>query len=202
MTRQLNRSGIRAAAIHGNKTQANRKRTLDSFRSGKTAILVATDIAARGIDVDDVSHVFNFDLPNESETYVHRIGRTARAGASGTAIAFCAPDERSYLKAIERLMRQPLNEPEHDLELSPLVEPTAPDRKSKTRGSNNRSRPSRGKPKSRAGGERRSQSSHASGRPRNQKRRSGGAVVGRRDVMRLDMKWCGVKCSRFRSIET
>lgn len=102
---RLNRAGIRAEAIHGNKSQNARTRAMDQFRSGKTPVLVASDIASRGIDVDEISHVVNYDMPNEPETYVHRIGRTARAGASGQAISFCDREERSYLKAIERLMK-------------------------------------------------------------------------------------------------
>ena len=97
---------IAANAIHGNKSQPQRERALAEFKSGKVKILVATDIAARGIDVSGVSHVINFELPNVAEQYVHRIGRTARAGATGIAIAFCADDERAYLKGIEKLTRQ------------------------------------------------------------------------------------------------
>ncbi|HZF41893.1 MAG TPA: DEAD/DEAH box helicase [Sphingomonadaceae bacterium] len=99
----LSQSGIPANAIHGNKSQPQRERSLAEFRSGKAKILVATDIAARGIDVTGVSHVVNFDMPPVPEQYVHRIGRTARAGAAGVAISFIAPDERPYLKGIERL---------------------------------------------------------------------------------------------------
>ena len=101
---QLQKRGIVAEAIHGNKSQGARQRALASFRSGQARVLVATDIAARGIDVEGVTHVVNFELPNEPESYVRRIGRTARAGASGTAIAFCDPAERDYLRDIERLM--------------------------------------------------------------------------------------------------
>ena len=101
-------SGIAANAIHGNKSQPQRERALGEFRSGKVKLLVATDIAARGIDVSGVSHVFNFELPNVPEQYVHRIGRTARAGNDGVAISFCADDERTYLRDIERLTRQKL----------------------------------------------------------------------------------------------
>ncbi|MFN0055737.1 MAG: DEAD/DEAH box helicase [Planctomycetales bacterium] len=100
--------GIRAAAIHGNKSQANREKALDSFRANRLPVLVATDIAARGIDVDGISHVFNYDLPDVAETYVHRIGRTARAGASGIAFTFCDPEERGDLRAIERLLHRSL----------------------------------------------------------------------------------------------
>jgi ATP-dependent RNA helicase RhlE len=99
-------NGIAANAIHGNKSQPQRERALAEFKSGKAKILVATDIAARGIDVSGVSHVINFELPNVAEQYVHRIGRTARAGAAGVAIAYCAEDERAYLKGIEKLTKQ------------------------------------------------------------------------------------------------
>jgi ATP-dependent RNA helicase RhlE len=106
VVRALGANGISAAAIHGNKSQPQRERALGEFKSGKVKILIATDIAARGIDVSGVSHVINFDLPNVAEQYVHRIGRTARAGAAGVAIAFCAEDERPYLKGIEKLTKQ------------------------------------------------------------------------------------------------
>ncbi|MCA8924971.1 MAG: DEAD/DEAH box helicase, partial [Planctomycetes bacterium] len=104
LTKQLDQAGIVAAPIHGNKSQAARERALEGFRAGKVRILVATDIAARGIDIDGVSHVFNFDLPNEPESYVHRIGRTGRAGNSGVAVAFCDPSEGEYLRDIEKLI--------------------------------------------------------------------------------------------------
>jgi ATP-dependent RNA helicase RhlE len=99
-------SGIASNAIHGNKSQPQRERALAEFKGGKAKILVATDIAARGIDVSGVSHVINFELPNVPEQYVHRIGRTARAGAAGIAVAYCAEDERPYLKGIEKLTKQ------------------------------------------------------------------------------------------------
>ena len=101
----LVRDGIAAEAIHGNKSQNQRERVLAAFRKGAVRILVATDIAARGIDVDDITHVVNFDLPNIPETYVHRIGRTARAGAEGIAISLCEGEERAFLRDIERLIR-------------------------------------------------------------------------------------------------
>lgn len=100
----LNAAGIRAEAIHGNKSQNARQAALANFKSGKTRVLVATDIAARGIDVDQLSHVINYELPNVPETYVHRIGRTGRAGASGVAISFCETEERPYLKDINKLI--------------------------------------------------------------------------------------------------
>ncbi len=103
VVRHLNTAGVNAAAIHGNKSQAQRTAALLAFRKGSTPVLVATDIAARGIDVPGVSHVFNFEMPNVAEQYVHRIGRTARAGADGTSISFVAPDEKPYLRDIEKL---------------------------------------------------------------------------------------------------
>jgi ATP-dependent RNA helicase RhlE len=105
VARTLGQSGIPAEAIHGNKSQGQRERALSAFRDGKVKTLVATDIAARGIDVDGVSHVVNFDLPNVAETYVHRIGRTARAGAEGVAISLCDAEEAAYLRDIEKLIR-------------------------------------------------------------------------------------------------
>ncbi len=104
VVRQLVKWGLSAQAIHSNKSQNARVRALESFRGGKTRILVASDIAARGLDVDGITHVVNFDLPHESETYVHRIGRTGRAGASGQAVSFCCDDERDDLRQIERLL--------------------------------------------------------------------------------------------------
>jgi ATP-dependent RNA helicase RhlE len=107
--RMLGAAGIDANAIHGNKSQPQRERAIALFRSGEVKVLVATDIAARGIDIPSVSHVFNYDLPHVPDQYVHRIGRTARAGASGIAIAFCSDEERPLLRDIERLTRQKLN---------------------------------------------------------------------------------------------
>jgi ATP-dependent RNA helicase RhlE len=105
---QLSDTGISADAIHGNKSQGARQRALEGFRSGHVRVLVATDIAARGIDVDGVSHVINYELPNEPESYVHRIGRTARAGATGVAFSFCDPSEQAFLRDIEKLTRKSL----------------------------------------------------------------------------------------------
>jgi len=109
IVRMLGAAGIKANAIHGNKSQAQRERALADFRSGEVPILIATDIAARGIDIPGVSHVINYDLPEVPEQYVHRIGRTARAGAEGQAVAFCSPDERALLRDIERLTRQKID---------------------------------------------------------------------------------------------
>ena len=103
---QLGRSGFAADAIHGNKSQGARQRALEAFRAGRVRVLVATDIAARGIDIDGITHVVNYELPNVPETYVHRIGRTARAGAGGAAISLCDGEERAYLRDIERLIGQ------------------------------------------------------------------------------------------------
>ena len=108
VAQHLDAAGVGAEAIHGNKSQNQRLRALDGFRRGRTRVLVATDIAARGIDVDGVTHVVNYELPETPEAYVHRIGRTARAGASGRAISLCDNGERSLLRQIERLTRQTL----------------------------------------------------------------------------------------------
>ncbi|MEI6506064.1 MAG: DEAD/DEAH box helicase, partial [Planctomycetota bacterium] len=112
--RDLDKAGISAAAIHGNKSQGQRERALAAFKSPQPPVLIATDIAARGIDVDEVSHVVNYELPHEPETYVHRIGRTGRAGLTGAAVSFCDHEERPRLAAIERLLRRAIpqrNEP-------------------------------------------------------------------------------------------
>lgn len=103
LAKQLDKEGLTADSIHGDKNQNQRRRALDSFHAGKIQVLVATDVASRGIDVDDITHVINYDLPNEPESYVHRIGRTARAGATGSAISMCDPSELPYLRAIEQL---------------------------------------------------------------------------------------------------
>lgn len=121
--RQLVRAGVRAAALHGNKSQEARTRALSGFRSAHTPVLVATDIAAHGLDVEDISHVINYDLTPDPETYVHRIGRTGRAGAAGTAMSFCTAEERGSLLGIERLLRTPLrradNRPPYDDSVAP-----------------------------------------------------------------------------------
>ncbi len=106
IVRILGKAGIDAGAIHGNKSQGQRQRALGSFKSGRMGVLVATDIAARGIDVEELSHVINYDLPNIPETYVHRIGRTGRASASGTAMSFCDTEEKAYLRDIQKLIAQ------------------------------------------------------------------------------------------------
>jgi ATP-dependent RNA helicase RhlE len=146
--RQLGQAGIAADALHGNKAQNARVRALDAFRNGSVRVLVATDIAARGIDVPGISHVINYEVPNEPESYVHRIGRTARAGAGGAALSFCDQSEQPYLRAIESLMRRKVTVVEHRLgeravETAPLPKrqrqqasrpPAVPKRRTRSRG--------------------------------------------------------------------
>lgn len=151
-------SGIASNAIHGNKSQPQRERALGEFRAGKVKILVATDIAARGIDVSGVSHVFNFELPNVPEQYVHRIGRTARAGAAGIAISYCADDERPYLRDIEKLTRQKLTVqplPENFLAESAKIKSSRapmPVSRDETNGRNGRAMQQQGRPGGQRGG--------------------------------------------------
>ncbi len=141
VVKQLGRGGVAAEALHGNKSQNARQRALDNFREGRSRVLVATDIAARGIDVGGVTHVINYEMPNEPESYVHRIGRTARAGAGGIAISFCDPSERKNLRSIERLINRPLTVSGEDMSSG---ERTSPSRKRKAKrrggGRNRRSR--------------------------------------------------------------
>ena len=115
LTEKLCATGIKGAVIHGNKSQAVRTKALEGFKQGRYQVLVATDVAARGLQVDNITHVINYDLPVEAETYVHRIGRTARAGANGDAISFCCAEDRAYLREIERLLGKPVPaEMEHE----------------------------------------------------------------------------------------
>lgn len=156
VAKQLGQAGITAEAIHGNKSQNARQRALEAFRKSKVQVLVATDIAARGIDIDDVTHVVNFELPNEPESYVHRIGRTARAGASGVALSFCDPSERAHLRAIEKLIKMPIEVvDEHSQRTSRASEPSKEDtkkpaRRSQRSPSKRRRRPPRGRQPKRA----------------------------------------------------
>ncbi|MBL7917687.1 MAG: C-terminal helicase domain-containing protein, partial [Bacteroidia bacterium] len=106
VAKDLNNNGIKAEAIHGNKSQGARERALKGFKNRSIRVLVATDIASRGIDVDKLSHVINYELPEQPETYVHRIGRTGRAGSSGIALSFCAQEELAYLKGINKLIKK------------------------------------------------------------------------------------------------
>ena len=140
VVKKLLSAGFEADAIHGNKSQGQRMRALEAFKKGKARLLVATEIAARGIDVDDVTHVLNFDLPNVPEQYVHRIGRTARASRTGVAISFCAPDERAYLRDIERLTKQSVPVMETDYSLSA---PKKDERPARPKGPSQRAHPAR-----------------------------------------------------------
>ena len=121
VARQLEQSGIRAEAIHSNKSQSQRQKALDSFTQGKVRVLVATDIVARGIDVEGISHVINYELPEDAENYVHRIGRTARAGRAGVAVSLCCVEDVSFLRGVERLVKQPLTVHENHPWHSPTV---------------------------------------------------------------------------------
>ncbi|MEL6541908.1 MAG: DEAD/DEAH box helicase [Pseudomonadota bacterium] len=144
VVKKLSRAGIQANAIHGNKTQGQRQRALDEFKRGKTKILIATDVAARGIDIPGVSHVINYELPNVPEQYVHRIGRTARAGRDGVAIAFCAEDERAYLKDIQKTTGASMDRldlPENFRAVVEGVGPTKPPPRGQTRVSKKKVRP-------------------------------------------------------------
>lgn len=141
IVKTLDKAQIKSAAIHGNKSQAQRQKALGEFKEGTLKVLIATDIAARGIDVDDLALVINFDLPNVSETYVHRIGRTGRASASGIALSFCMGDERPYLKDIEKLIKQQVPRMgEHPFMESADVVDGSLSKKTQGR-SNNRNRP-------------------------------------------------------------
>lgn len=141
VSRYLNDAKIHTAAIHGNKSQSARQKVLDNFKSLRTRVLVATDIAARGIDIDKLSHVFNYDIPEFSEIYIHRIGRTGRAGLGGTALSFCDAEERYYLKEINKLIRTPIpvieDHPFHSSEIihSSIEKPVKNFRASKKPGS-------------------------------------------------------------------
>jgi ATP-dependent RNA helicase RhlE len=152
IVKHLDRSGIRAAAIHGNKSQNVRQRTLAEFKSNRPPVLVATDIAARGLDVNGISHVINYELPEVPEIYIHRIGRTGRAGATGIATTFCSRDERDQLRQIERLTRKTLTIEQKQPEYPKTSAPAHNDQ------SNNNSRHSSG---AQAGGARRSGSGSA-----------------------------------------
>lgn len=148
IVKKLAQADIRSAAIHGNKSQTARQKALGDFKDGKLKVLVATDIAARGIDVEELSLVVNYDLPNVSETYVHRIGRTGRASASGIALSFCDREERPYLKDIEKLIKQQVPRmPEHQFtdgdseqETESQSQPRRPQNSNRSRNTNNRNR--------------------------------------------------------------
>lgn len=177
VSRHLEQSGVSAAAIHGNKSQAQRERALAAFRDGKVRALVATDIAARGLDIPQVSHVINFELPNVPESYVHRIGRTARAGREGIAIALCDHEERSYLRDIERLIRQTIPAEDRRGTIKVEAEPAAasprsgqPQRHSGHRSQDNRKSDARGHEANRSQGRHRS-----GGKPQHARKHGHGA---------------------------
>ena len=159
VTRLLERNRVSARAIHGNKSQGAREDALDMFKRGRVRALVATDIASRGIDIENVTHVVNYDLPNEPESYVHRIGRTARAGAAGAAISFCAMDERPFLVDIERLTKKWIRQEDENPYRSPMTppQPTDLDPRSRQSASYNKGvRTGNGSPRSFSSGARRS----------------------------------------------
>ncbi|WP_239497552.1 DEAD/DEAH box helicase [Bradymonas sediminis] len=164
LTERLEKAGFPATAIHGNKSQAARRRALNGFRKGSYDILVATDVASRGIDVDDVTHVFNYDLPDEAESYVHRIGRTGRAGRSGVAISFCDTSEGHKLRSIEKTIAQAIPPDEEHEFHSPAAMASRNDRKKSSkgggrRGNNSRGRNSRNKSRGKSGGNSRGRNS-------------------------------------------
>jgi ATP-dependent RNA helicase RhlE len=159
---------IEAAAIHGNKSQSQRERALAGFKSSKLRVLVATDIAARGIDVDGVSHVVNYDLPFVPDSYVHRIGRTARAGASGEAVAFCDPEERPLLRDIERTIRQKVPVTQHALSIA------APEGNERSGGPQGHHRPQQNQPSWRKKPGQRPQGNGGKWRPKQRQGGNGG----------------------------
>lgn len=171
LAKQLSHQGVHAEAIHGNKSQNARTRTLDSFKSAKLNVLVATDLAARGLDVEGLTHVVNYDLPVEPESYVHRIGRTGRAGAAGIAYTLCDATERSQLRAIEKLIRRPVP-----------VHPDFPDRFPAGASHSRSPSASGGRRGSTPGGNRRRQSSHRQGAGNTSGGRPQGASRGKRRV--------------------
>jgi ATP-dependent RNA helicase RhlE len=154
ISKELAKAGIKSAAIHGNKSQNARQKALGDFKDNVIRALVATDIAARGIDIDDLTHVINYDLPNVPESYVHRIGRTGRAGANGIALSFCDFEEKAYLKDIQKLINISIpvidnhDYPMEDFEIKPKEQPRgrAP-RNDKPRSSSSQAKPSNGSSK-------------------------------------------------------
>ena len=146
IVQKLEKAGVRSMAIHGNKSQGARRKALDSFRQNRVAVLVATDVAARGIDIDGVSHVINYDMPNDPESYIHRIGRTGRAGARGVAISLCTPEERQELRAIERLLGKRLTvEPSRKSDRATRQTPESSRSRKQARGGNSRQKTQRRK---------------------------------------------------------
>ncbi len=174
VAQKLERAGIHAASIHGNKSQNARQRALEAFRQKKVTVLVATDVAARGIDIDGVSHVVNYDMPVEAGSYVHRIGRTGRAGADGIAISFCTPDERGELRDIEKLIGKRL----------PVEQPHGPPTNRTSEGGSGARGKSGGRGRSQGrgrSGNRRNSGGRSGNRSRNPRRGSNGASDSRSD---------------------
>lgn len=138
IAKDLEKAGIQSAAIHGNKSQNQRQLALNNFKEGNIRVLVATDIAARGIDIDELSHVINYDLPDVAETYVHRIGRTGRAGASGVAITFCDEEEKAMFRSIEKIIGKsiPVLEEEYEI-IQPVVTIQAKSNSERNKGNRN-----------------------------------------------------------------
>jgi len=148
LVKELEKEGVHARAIHGNKSQNARQTALGDFKSGRIRVLIATDIAARGIDIDELSHVFNYDLPNIPETYVHRIGRTGRAGLDGTSISFCNIEEKPYLKDIEKLIGKSI--PVIDGHKFPMIVMTPPPKEKREQRPRTNSRPAKTQKSARA----------------------------------------------------
>ena len=176
LTQNLIKAKISAAAIHGNKSQVQRQKALGSFKNGRTRVLVATDIAARGIDVSELSLVINYDLPNVPETYVHRIGRTGRAKASGVAMSFCSIDERPLLRDIEKLIKTKVDVIEDHPFHGEVEEPAPPKAKKPNNRRGSRQGQGRGQGQSRSrgnanGGENRGGGGSGSGGGRSKRRR-------------------------------
>lgn len=173
LARQLNKQKIRSESIHGDKSQNARQKALKGFSAGKVRVLVATDIVSRGIDVEGVSHVINYELPNEPESYVHRIGRTARAGTNGVAISFCDHEEAGYLKSIEKMLKRKVrvfaDHPHHVAEILDSMKRETPKKKSAS--GNRRGRPGRRAP-SNGRGRRRSASSSSNPEPKKQTKKT------------------------------
>lgn len=179
----LNKNNVLADAIHGNKTQNQRTKAMNEFRSGRLKVLVATDIAARGIDIDEISHVINYDLPNESESYVHRIGRTARAGADGTAYSFCAADERNYLREIEKLtctQIEVMTHQYHSEQAKNAVGAAAKPAPKKPRGTSDNSQKKTQKPGNKRSGDERSGNKKSAGQKSGNKKPDNQRLVGKK----------------------
>lgn len=186
VVKELGGFGIEALAIHGNKSQTARQEALTRFKKGSIKVLVATDIAARGIDVPELSHVFNYDLPNESETYIHRIGRTGRAGLGGDAISFCCFDELEYYEAIEKLigLKIPVRDTDYPMQVFAAGEKSAPGQRGGQGSRGRSSQPSRGQ--ARPSAPKQSEASKPSAPKRTSDRASaalpGGSCYGRIDL--------------------